>query len=82
MIAVCPPYDEARLATLEGCRRVGWTFEVPERHAGGPSTAEIVEVLDVPGYILFRVRWDDGSESTFIPSRDHRAHPPAASASL
>jgi hypothetical protein len=61
---------------------VGWTFEVPERHPGGPSTAEIVEVLDVPGYTLFRVRWDDGSESTFIPSRGHRAHPPAATASL
>jgi hypothetical protein len=62
----------------EGTRapRPGWIFDLDDRPAGRPSTAEILEVLDVPGYTMFRVRWEDGSESTFVPSDEHRAHPP------
>jgi hypothetical protein len=33
-------------------------------------------VLSVPGYRMFRVRWEDGSESTLLPSDDHGPHPP------
>jgi hypothetical protein len=55
----------------------GWIFDVDDRRPGGPSRAEILEVLSVPGYKMFRVRWEDGSESTLLPSDDHRAHPPA-----
>ncbi len=57
---------------------VGWVFDVVDRHPGASSTAEILEVIDVPGYRMFRVRWNDGSESTFLPSHDRRAHPPMA----
>jgi hypothetical protein len=56
----------------------GWIFDVDDRHLGGPTTAEILEVLHVPGYRAYRVRWSDGWESTFIPSCDHHAHPPTA----
>ena len=54
----------------------GWIFDVDDRRPGGPSKAEILEVLSVPGYRMFRVRWEDGSESTLLPSDDHGAHPP------
>jgi hypothetical protein len=55
----------------------GWIFDVGDLRPGGPSTAEILEVLAVPGYTMFRVRWEDGSESTLLPSDTHRPHPPA-----
>ena len=58
----------------------GWIFDVGDLRPGGPSTAEILEVLAVPGYTMFRVRWEDGSESTLLPSHGHRAHPPAIEA--
>jgi len=54
----------------------GWIFEIEDRHEGAPTTAEIVEVLHVPGYEAYRVRWADGWESTLIPSENTRAHPP------
>jgi Domain of unknown function (DUF1918) len=54
----------------------GWIFDVEDRHEGALSSAEIVEVLTVPGYTMFRVRWEDGSESTFVPACGHHAHPP------
>jgi uncharacterized protein DUF1918 len=57
--------------------RRGWIFDVEGRCPGEPCSAEILEVLDVPGYTLYRVRWDDGAESVFLPSRGHAAHPPA-----
>jgi hypothetical protein len=57
--------------------RPGWIFDLDDRPAGRPSTAEILEVLHVPGYTMFRVRWEDGSESILLPSHKHRAHPPA-----
>ena len=55
--------------------RLGWIFDVEGRHAGGPAHAEIVEILDVPGYTMYRVRWEDGSETTFVPSHDAHPHP-------
>ena len=54
----------------------GWIFDVEDRHEGALSNAEILEVLAVPGYTMYRVRWEDGSESTFVPSSGHCAHPP------
>lgn len=65
--------------TTNGMRepRPGWIFDLDDRPSGRPATAEILEVLDVPGYTMFRVRWEDGSESTFVPSHTHRAHPRA-----
>jgi hypothetical protein len=48
---------------------VGWIFEVDGRHPGVTSTAEILEVIEVPGYTMFLVRWNDGSESIFLPSQ-------------
>jgi hypothetical protein len=53
----------------------GWIFEIEDRHEGAPTTAEIVEVLHVPGYEAYRVRWADGSESTLIPSGNIHARP-------
>jgi hypothetical protein len=58
--------------------RPGWIFDVDARHRGAPTRAEIIEVLHVPGYDAYRVRWEDGSETTLLPARDHCAHPPAA----
>ena len=55
--------------------RLGWIFDVEGRHPGAPTHAEILEILDVPGYAIYRVRWDDGSETTFVPSHDTHAHP-------
>jgi hypothetical protein len=55
----------------------GWIFDLDDRRPGGPSKAEILEVLSVPGYRMFRVRWEDGSESTLLPADGHGAHPPA-----
>jgi hypothetical protein len=68
--------------STEGMREPGpgWIFDLDDRPPGRPSTAEILEVLDVPGYTMFRVRWEDGSESTFLPSDTHRAHPPTVRA--
>jgi hypothetical protein len=51
---------------------VGWIFEVDGRHPGMTSTAEILEVIEVPGYTMFRVRWNDGSESILLPP-NHQA---------
>ncbi len=56
----------------------GWVFEIEDRHVGAPATAEILEVLSVPGYTMYRVRWDDGSESTFLPSTTKHPHPRGA----
>jgi hypothetical protein len=53
----------------------GWIFEIEGRHVGAPATAEILEVLSVPGYTMYRVRWEDGSESTLLPSCDQHPHP-------
>jgi hypothetical protein len=59
----------------------GWVFDVDDRHEGAVSSAEILEVLAVPGYTMFRVRWEDGSESTFVPACGHHAYPPSVRAS-
>jgi len=58
--------------------RPGWIFEIDDRHVGAATTAEILEVLHVPGYEAYRVRWADGWESTLIPSRETHAHPPSS----
>jgi hypothetical protein len=67
-------------ATGEGqpLEQAGWIFEIGDRAAAHLTTAEILEVLHVPGYRAYHVRWQDGSESTFIPSSGHHAHPPTA----
>jgi hypothetical protein len=64
---------------MDGMRvpQPGWIFDLDDQRPAGRSAAEILEVLPVPGYTMFRVRWEDGSESTLLPSHDHRAHPPA-----
>ena len=65
-------------ATRGPTARPGWIFDVRDRHPGAPTCAEILEVLDVPGYRVYRVRWEDGSESSFIPSIELAPRPPAA----
>jgi hypothetical protein len=67
------------LATGASVPRPGWVFDLKGRHSGGATTAEILEVLHVPGYQAYCVRFDDGSVSTFIPSSDHHPHPPDGS---
>jgi hypothetical protein len=56
----------------------GWLFELDRRGGHSPRFAQILEVLDTPGYHLYRVRWDGGYESTFSPAPDTRAHAPDA----
>jgi Domain of unknown function (DUF1918) len=65
--------NAARTAPPEARR--GWIFEIEQRHDGAPTTAEILDVLDVPGYTEYRVRWGDGSESIFLPAAGTHAHP-------
>ncbi len=50
---------------------IGATVEVVS-HAVGESarTGEIVEVLGDPAHPHYRVRWDDGHESTLFPGSD------------
>lgn len=37
---------------------------------GGRKTGEIIECLGAAGQQHYRVRWDDGHESTMYPSTD------------
>lgn len=37
---------------------------------GGIRTGEVVEVIPGSGGSHYRVRWDDGRETTFFPSGD------------
>jgi hypothetical protein len=39
---------------------------------GGQRSGEIVEVILGPSGAHYRVRWDDGRETTFFPSSDAR----------
>ena len=43
-----------------------------EAHRVGEAhrTGEILEVLGDPGHEHYRVRWEDGTETTFYPSSD------------
>jgi hypothetical protein len=42
-----------------------------------PKTAVILEVLGDPGHERFRVRWEDGHESIFLPGSDAVVRRPA-----
>jgi Domain of unknown function (DUF1918) len=49
--------------------KVGDRIIVESEKVGQPARAgEILEVIDSPFGIGYRVRWDDGHESTFRPS--------------
>jgi len=40
------------------------------RVGGGQRTGEIVEILTGTAGNCYRIRWDDGHETTFFPSSD------------
>jgi hypothetical protein len=42
------------------------------RVGGGQRTGEIVEIVTGPAGNCYRVRWDDGHETSFFPSSDAR----------
>jgi hypothetical protein len=55
----------------------GWILEVDGHHAGAPKQlAEVLEIVGEPGHQHFRVRWEDGRESTVYPSSDAHLRPP------
>jgi Domain of unknown function (DUF1918) len=40
------------------------------RVGGGQRSGKVVEVITSPGGNHYRVRWDDGHETTFFPRSD------------
>ena len=40
------------------------------RVGDAPQLAEILEVVGEPGHVHFRVRWEDGRETTIYPGSD------------
>ena len=57
---------------------VGDRITIDSNHVGsGQRCGEIVEVVARPAAKHYRVRWDDGHESTFFPSSDATITPPA-----
>lgn len=50
---------------------VGDVIEITGKVVGGtPRRAEILDVRGIPGHEHFRVRWEDGHESIYIPAGD------------
>lgn len=50
---------------------VGDVLVITGHHVGEPQQlAEILEVLGEPGHERFRVRWEDGRETTIYPGSD------------
>jgi hypothetical protein len=51
--------------------KVGDVVAIHGHHVGEPERlVEILEVLDQPDHIHFRVRWEDDHESIFYPGSD------------
>lgn len=47
----------------------GDRIEVPGNKVGQPSRqGKVLEVREHPGQTMYRVEWEDGTESTFMPS--------------
>jgi hypothetical protein len=69
---------EERVVARASGPTMGWVFEIDERTSRARVRAEVLEVLDVPGHAVYRVRWEDGSQSTFMPSSGELAIPPDA----
>ena len=40
------------------------------RAGGGQRSGEIVEIITGPAGNCYRIRWDDGHETSFFPSSD------------
>lgn len=47
----------------------------PHRVGQAERKGEILEVLGAPEREHYRVRWEDGRETTFYPSSDATVHP-------
>ena len=48
--------------------RVGSRIAVETEHVGQPErTGEVLEIFERDGVLSYRVRWDDGHESIFLP---------------
>jgi hypothetical protein len=51
--------------------QVGDRIKVESNHVGGGlRTGEIVEIVTGPAGNCYRIRWDDGHETSFFPSSD------------
>jgi len=51
--------------------QIGDRIIIRSKHVGvGERSGEIVEILNDPAGKHYRVRWDDGHETTFFPSSD------------
>jgi hypothetical protein len=51
--------------------QVGDHIVIRSKHVGvGERSGEIVDILTGPAGKHYRVRWDDGHETTFFPSSD------------
>jgi len=51
--------------------QIGDRLIIRSKHVGvGERSGEIVEILNDPAGKHYRVRWDDGHETTFFPSSD------------
>ena len=49
------------------------------RVGGGQRRGEIVDIIAGAAGLHYRVRWDDGHETTFFPSSDATVQPVASS---
>jgi Domain of unknown function (DUF1918) len=51
--------------------QIGDRIIIRSKHVGvGERSGEIVEILNDPAGKHYRVRWEDGHETTFFPSSD------------
>jgi uncharacterized protein DUF1918 len=51
--------------------QIGDRIIIRSKHVGvGERSGEIVEILNDPADKHYRVRWEDGHETTFFPSSD------------